>query len=73
MPNPIQFVLLREFTHLHKKWVMSIHIEQQMNLWEIDLNSAASATPVTIKLMQQGLQPKVSITRIWWSTTDSYG
>ncbi len=27
VPNPIQFVLLREFTHLHKKWVMSIHIE----------------------------------------------
>ena len=33
----ISMVLLTQYTHPTKKWLLSVHFEEQINLWEVNL------------------------------------
>ena len=37
-------VLLTQFTHPTKKWLLSLHYEDQINLWELNLAPAQNSS-----------------------------
>ena len=48
-------VLLTQFVHATKKWFFSIHSDNELNLWEINLSPPAG----------EGV-PAAELRRVWW-------
>lgn len=72
MNEPLNFILLTQFSHPYKCWIMGIHFEGQLNVWEINLNCTTQASEEQLKHIEFCQMPSVSLTHIWWSNTRVY-